>query len=237
MPLSLGISNGICMSNREVIMKRWSAGALIVCIILLLCTYSSAGEGTHQNGKESNPTRTVLVPLADTFEDTEAIPIISILRRAGADVTVASLNEIVVTSARNLKVIADKKLSECKNDKFDMIVLHGGMPAAEYLRDSEILKRMLVEQNQQGRLYAAICASPAVVFNAHGLLKDKQATCYPSMLKNLPQNFTSEKRVVVDKNCITSQGPGTAMEFALSLVEILYGTELAEKLKKGYLIK
>jgi 4-methyl-5(b-hydroxyethyl)-thiazole monophosphate biosynthesis len=204
---------------------------------MLLCTYSSAGEGSHENGTASNPTRTVLVPLADTFEDTEAIPIISILRRAGADVTVASLDEIVVTSARNLKVIADKKLSECKNDKYDLIVLHGGMPAAEYLRDSETLKQMLIEQNQQRRLYAAICASPAVVFNAHGLLKGKQATCYPSMEKYLPDNSTSEKRVVVDQHCITSQGPGTAMEFAITLVESLYGNELAEKLKKGYLIK
>lgn len=204
---------------------------LILIVILLSLSFDGAADTT------ASVPKTVLVPLAETFEDTEAIPIISILRRAGAEVTVASLGKQIVSSTRGLKVIADKKLADCGNDKFDLIVLPGGMPAAQHLHDSKILKRLLIEQNQHGKLYAAICASPIVVLSPHGLLNGKRATCYPSMFKSLADSSEANKRVVVDGNCITSQGPGTAMEFALKLVESLYGTEKAEKLKKGYLVR
>jgi len=218
-------------------MKRKSVSILILCILLAVCMNAGADNTAQDKKNLENAAKTVLAPLAESFEDTEAIPIISILRRAGAEVTVASLGELTVTSAQGLKVIADRKINDCANDKFDLIVLHGGMPAAKYLHDSDILKRLLIEQNRQGKLYAAICASPVVVLNAHGLLDGKRATSYPSMAEKLSDNSAAGERVVTDKNCITSQGPGTSMEFALTLVEALYGKEKAAKLKKGYLVK
>jgi 4-methyl-5(b-hydroxyethyl)-thiazole monophosphate biosynthesis len=88
---------------------------------------------------------------------------------------------------------------------------------------------MLKEQAATGREYAAICASPAVILEHHGLLKDKKATCHGAFTKDLKNREAAEDRVVVDENCITSRGPGTALEFALALVEQLYGRKKREE--------
>ena len=106
-----------------------------------------------------------------------------------------------------------------------MIVLPGGLPGAEHLRDCPILIDLLQEQCKAGRLVAAICASPAVVLAPHGLLKGKKATCYPGFDSQLPDPSKAHERVVRDGNCITSQGPGTALAFALTLVECLHGSD------------
>lgn len=216
---------------------RRKGTAIILGLLLLVGIGIRAHGEDRQNQSPEVPAKTVLVPLAEGFEDTEAIPVISILRRAGAMVTVASLGETTVTSARGVRVIADRRMDDCAGDEYDLIVLPGGMPAATYLHDSEILKQMLIRQNRLGKLYAAICASPAVVLEAHGLLAGKRATCYPSVAETMPDKFTLDQRVVMDQNCITSQGPGTSMEFALALVEALYGGDKAAALKKGYLVK
>jgi 4-methyl-5(b-hydroxyethyl)-thiazole monophosphate biosynthesis len=90
------------------------------------------------------------------------------------------------------------------------------------------LTEILQKQAASGGFFSAICASPAVVLQAHGLLTDHTATCHPSFEEQLDPRIFSESRVVVHGNCITSRGPGTALEFALTLVEILYGKEKAE---------
>ena len=165
----------------------------------------------------------VLVPIADGSEEIEAVCIIDVLRRAGASVTVASVGTLQITASRGVKIVTDTVIDACAEKKYDLIALPGGMPGAEYLRDSEILTDMLQRQKQEGRLYAAICASPAVVFQHHGLLSTHHATCHPAFADQLGSKASSHFRVVVDDNCITSQGPGTALEFALKLVEMLYG--------------
>ncbi|MCP4692631.1 MAG: DJ-1/PfpI family protein, partial [Desulfobacterales bacterium] len=109
----------------------------------------------------------------------------NILRRAGASVTVASVGDRTVVSATGLVIVADKEISECAGESYDLIALPGGMPSAKHLHDSEALKKLLKEQNGQGKLYAAICASPAVVLEPHGLLDGKRATCWPGMAKDL----------------------------------------------------
>lgn len=167
----------------------------------------------------------VLVPIADGTEELEAVGIIDILRRAGADVVVSSVGDLQITASRDVKLEADTFISECTEETFDLIALPGGMPGAEHLRDSEELVKMLKHQKEEGRLYAAICASPAVVFQPHGLLSGKKATCHPGRVNNLENKEAANLRVVVDGNCITSQGPGTVMEFALKLVELLFGEE------------
>lgn len=178
----------------------------------------------------------VLVPIADGTEEIEAVCIIDTLRRAGADVTVASVDALEVTASRGVKIVADALIADCAGQTYDCIALPGGMPGAEHLRDSNDLIAKLKEQKQAGRLYAAICASPAVVLQPHGLLEKVKATCYPSMRDELDPACASDERVVVDENCITSQGPAVAIDFALKLVEFLYDPDKAEEVAKAMLV-
>ncbi len=171
----------------------------------------------------------VLVPIADGSEEIEAVCIIDTLRRAGAEVTVASVDKLQVTASRGVKLVADVRIADGTKQTYDCIALPGGMPGAEHLRDSAELIRMLKEQKQAGRLYAAICASPAVVLQHHGLLEKTKATCFPALRNKLNAAYASQERVVVDGNCVTSQGPATAIEFALKLVELLFGPAKAQE--------
>ena len=177
----------------------------------------------------------VLVAVADGCEELEAVAIIDVLRRAGAEVVVASVGELEITASRGVKIVADKVIADCANEAFDMIVLPGGMGGAEHLRDSVELIAMLKEQKAAGRFYAAICAAPAVVLQEHGLLEGA-ATCYPSLREKLKSVRAEDKSVVVSGNCITSQGPGTAIAFSLKLVELLFGGEMAKNVADGMLV-
>jgi 4-methyl-5(b-hydroxyethyl)-thiazole monophosphate biosynthesis len=167
----------------------------------------------------------VLVPVADGSEELETTAIIDILRRAGADVVAASVDQLQITASRGVKLVADRLITDCTNETYDLIALPGGMPGAEHLRDSKELIEMLKRQQKEGRLYAAICASPAVVFQPHGLLAQRRATCHPARFDALENKEAADSRVVVDGNCVTSQGPGTAIEFALKLVALLFGPQ------------
>ena len=176
-----------------------------------------------------------LVPIANGTEEIEAVCIIDVLRRAGTSVTVASVEELQVTASRGVKLVADQLIDDCVDETYDLIALPGGMPGAEHLRDSKDLEEMLKRQRQEGRLYAAICASPVVVLQHHGLLKGCRATCHPDFVDQLENADAAETRVVVDGPCITSRGPGTAIEFALKLVTVLYGERKAEEVGRRML--
>lgn len=178
----------------------------------------------------------VLVPIADGSEEIEAVCIIDTLRRAEADVTVASVGKLDVTASRRVRIVADALITDCVNETYDCIALPGGMPGAEHLRDSEPLIAKLKEQKASGRLYAAICASPAIALQHHGLLDGVKATCYPSFRDRLDPAHASDDRVVVDGNCITSQGPATAIDFALKLIEVLFGADKAQEIGKAMLV-
>lgn len=218
-------------------MKKTVSSLAVLLSIIAMCILSGVDAVPAAEGEGAAETaKTVLLPIAEGFEDMEAVITIDILRRAGAKVTVASIGKREVVSSTGLVVRADKEITECAGDSFDMIALPGGMPSAKHLHDSETLKKLLVEQNRQGKLYAAICASPALVLEPHGLLAGKGATCWPSLAGKLSDQSFAQHRVVVDKNCITSQGPGTTTEFALKLVEALYSEEKALGLKKRMLI-
>jgi 4-methyl-5(b-hydroxyethyl)-thiazole monophosphate biosynthesis len=179
----------------------------------------------------------VLVPIADGMEEIEAVCISDVLRRAGADVTVASVDGLQITASRGVKLVADKRIVYCVDNTYDLIALPGGMPGAEHLRDSKALTKMLKRQQEEGRLYAAICASPAVVLKHHNLLGQRRATCHPGFVKHLDNPEAVEERVVVDGTCVTSRAPGTAIEFALKLVELLYDEETAQKVAQSMLVK
>jgi 4-methyl-5(b-hydroxyethyl)-thiazole monophosphate biosynthesis len=168
--------------------------------------------------------KTVLVPVADGTEELEAVAIIDVLRRAGAYVTVASVSgNRRITASRGVVIEADDLIERCVGKDYDLVVLPGGIPGAEHLRDSAALTGLLKRQRERGGLYGAICASPAVVLEHHGLLDGRRATCHPGFAERLTNQDPIDSRVVVDGNCLTSRGPGTAVEFALALVERLYG--------------
>jgi len=170
--------------------------------------------------------KTVLVPVADGTEELEAVAIIDVLRRAGAAVTVASVTGVrQITASRGVVIVADALIEDCTEKDYDLVVLPGGIPGAEHLRDSANLIRMLKRQREEERLYGAICASPAVVLEYHGLLAGHRATCHPGFVDQLTVKDRVDSRVVTDGNCLTSRGPGTAVEFALALVERLYGKD------------
>jgi 4-methyl-5(b-hydroxyethyl)-thiazole monophosphate biosynthesis len=173
-------------------------------------------------------TNKVLVPVADGSEEIEAVTIIDVLRRAGADVTVASVDGLQITASRGVKLVADCLIGECREREYDLVVLPGGMPGAEHLRDDAVLKEILVRQSGAGQLFGAICAAPAVVLETHGLLRHRKATCHPGHIQSLQDPSAAAELVVVDGNCVTSQGPGTALAFALKLVELLFGREKME---------
>lgn len=179
----------------------------------------------------------VLIPIADGTEEMEAVIAIDVLRRAKVKVCVASVmpGRTDVTASRGVRLTADELLENCASQIWDMIVLPGGMPGAVHLHDSELLARLLRDQLHNDRWIAAICASPAVVLGRHNLIPTAKATCYPSFQAELAEYIeeVSEARVAQDGKLITSQGPGTAMEFALLLVEVLCGKERAAEVARG----
>ncbi|WP_019602728.1 DJ-1 family glyoxalase III [Teredinibacter turnerae] len=179
----------------------------------------------------------VLVPIADGSEEIEAVTIIDVLVRAGAEVTVASVMERTgITASRGVKLDANCLIESCGQD-WDLIALPGGLPGADHLAQSAPLMALVRHQLAEQRLLAAICAAPAVVLGRHGLLADRVATCYPGFQGELASQArtVSVERVVEDGNLITSQGPGTAMEFSLALVTRLFGTEKATAVANGLL--
>ncbi|MBI5971360.1 MAG: DJ-1/PfpI family protein [Deltaproteobacteria bacterium] len=178
----------------------------------------------------------VLVPLAPGFEEVEALTVVDILRRAGAEVTLAGTIDGPITGRNKIKVLADTGLDNAFPADYDMIVLPGGAVGAENLKKDPRVKQAVERLNQKGRFVAAICAAPAVL-SAFGVLKGKTITSHFSVRSELKTERISEGRVVTDGNIITSQGPGTAMEFAFKLVEALFGPEKAAEVNKGVLAR
>ncbi|NLK20186.1 MAG: DJ-1 family protein [Synergistaceae bacterium] len=181
--------------------------------------------------------RSVLLVLAEGFEEVEAVAPIDILRRAGVDVTVASVEGAVVKGAHGIAVQADAELADVEGRDFDMIVLPGGIPGANNLAASQLLSETLKRQRREGRAIAAICASPAVVLYPLGLLEGQKASCYPTFQQDMAEENRTGDRVTVGDKLITAAGPGVALEFGLALAEYLAGREKADELAKGMLVR
>lgn len=165
----------------------------------------------------------VLVPLAPGCEEIEAVTVIDILRRAGIEVTTAGLTEGVVRASRGTVLLPDVTLDEALKKDYDMVVLPGGMPGSEHLNNDGRVIALLQRMAAAGKFVTAICAAP-MALHAAGILEKKRATSYPGVLDELPGSHVYlEDAVVVDGNIATSRGPGTAMDFALTLVELLAG--------------
>ena len=175
----------------------------------------------------------ILVPIADGIEMIEALSIVDVFRRAGAIVDLASVNDLVITSSHNVKITADLLIEECVGRRYDLVALPGGIPGAENLRNSKVLIDILKQQNEAGKLYGAICASPAVVLEHHGLLQGKKAVGHPMFVAELSNLADTAENVVVDKNCITSRGAGTAVDFSLELLGMVMGEEKKKEVAGG----
>lgn len=176
----------------------------------------------------------ILVPIANGFEEIEAISIIDICRRAGIEVVTAGVENKILIGAHNIKIEMDSLITEISSNDFDMIVLPGGLPNAFTLAEDKDVQRLLKEFKEKNKKLAAICAAPYALHTA-GVLEENY-TCYPSFEKKIKDNgYQSNKNVVTDKNIITSRGPATAMEFALEIVKTLKGEEIYFTVKEGLL--
>jgi 4-methyl-5(b-hydroxyethyl)-thiazole monophosphate biosynthesis len=166
----------------------------------------------------------VLVLLAQGCEELEAITVIDLLRRAGIEVVAAGLQAGPVTASRGTVLVPDSTLEAELGKTFDMVVLPGGLPGAQHLEEDQRVRDLLQRQAAAGHFVAAICAAPKVLAAA-GLLDGKRATAYPGAVNaaDFPRMTLSSEPVVVDGRVVTSRGPGTAMDFALCLIEQLLG--------------
>lgn len=173
-----------------------------------------------------------LVILTDGVEEIEAISVIDLLRRAEIDVTTSSISGEKVTGSHNITIQADTQIDDITDLDFDIIILPGG-PGTKNLRESENVIELVKKQNLKGKYVAAICAAPTVLKKA-GILSGKSVTSYPSEEKQFADSKYFYKKVVIDGNIITSRAAGTALDFAIKIIEILDGKkkaiEVAEKI-------
>ena len=166
----------------------------------------------------------VLVPLAQGCEELEAVTVVDLLRRAGVHVVTAGLDNAPVRASRGVVLLADMTLDEALKQEYDMVVLPGGLPGADHLDDDPRIRGLLRTMADSGRYTAAICAAPKVLAST-GLLEGKKVTSFPGVLDAFADLDYRSDPVVQDGRLITSRGPGTAMDFALTLIENLLGMD------------
>ncbi len=174
----------------------------------------------------------VLVPLAEGFEEIEAISIIDVLRRAEIEVIIGHCTTNPVKGSHGISVIADTALAECSSDDFDAMILPGGMPGSENLKNNAKIISMLCSLHDKGKLVGAICAAPIVLGHAC-ILRGKKATCYPGFENELAGAVILDQPVVKDTNVITGKGAGCAIPFALEIVSTLKSDEVKNTLKNN----
>ena len=175
----------------------------------------------------------VLVPLADGFEEIEAVTVVDVLRRGGVEVVTASIHDrLEVRGAHGMKIAADRQFDEAQRDSYDAIVLPGGGRCAETFKQFNPLHERLLRQHDERNLICAICAAPTVLEVAGVLDEGVEVTCYPSCRDDLNRPWVPAP-VVHDGTIITGQAPGTATLFALVVLQTLAGEQVARKVAQG----
>jgi 4-methyl-5(b-hydroxyethyl)-thiazole monophosphate biosynthesis len=179
----------------------------------------------------------VLVHFADGFEEIEALTPVDVLRRAGCEVTMVSvMDTLQVKSSRGVIIMADKLFKEVNYTEADMLVLPGGMPGSKNLDNHEGLKAKLLEADKNNKWLAAICAAPMVLGHL-GLLKGKNATCYPGNEPDLIGAHLKGTAVEKDGKIITGKGAGSSLKFSLALVEALINKEKAKEIADKMMVE
>ncbi len=177
----------------------------------------------------------VLVPLANGVEEMEAVILVDVLRRAEWDVVTASVSGTPVTASRGLRIIPDAAWNAVQAEKFDMLAIPGGAEGVDRLCGHKDVLAAARDFASKGKWLAAICAGPLVLESA-GVLRGRMVTCHPAAVPRLRSATRSEERVVVDGRLVTSQGPGTAMEWALTLVRLVDGPVKADLLAQKMIV-
>ncbi len=174
----------------------------------------------------------VLVPLAEGCEELEAVTLIDLLRRAEIEVITAALKPGPVHCSRGVVLVADTLLDDVTDENFDMVLLPGGLPGADHLAEDTRVQALLQRHHQQGQLVGAICAAPKALASA-GVLQGHKATAYPGVLDALGEQsiHNTGEPVTWDDRVATSRGPGTAMDFALSIIEKLRGKAVRDQVE------
>lgn len=176
----------------------------------------------------------VLMPVAPGFEEIEALAVVDILRRAGLEVIMAGTVDGAIEGRSKIRVLTDVSLVSVKDQEFDMIILPGGTAGTENLKKDSRIKEIVERLNKKGKFVAAICAAPTVL-SAIGITTGKNITSHPGVRDKFTREKVLDDRVVVDGNIVTSQGPGTAIEFAFKLIELLLGKDKVAEVNKGVL--
>ncbi|MBI5484802.1 MAG: DJ-1/PfpI family protein [Deltaproteobacteria bacterium] len=177
----------------------------------------------------------VLMPLANGFEEIEALAVVDVLRRAKIEVVLAGLQPGAVESARKVVIVPDTTLDAVTADSFAMIILPGGQPGTDNLNADRRVHALLKEFASKDKMIGAICAAPIVLASA-GLLSGRRVTCYPDYCDRLDGVIFEDKPVVCDGKIITSQGPGTAIAFGIEIAMRLAGRHTAEAVAAAMLI-
>jgi protein deglycase len=176
----------------------------------------------------------VLLPLANGFEEIEAVALVDTMRRGGIEVVMAGVDGETLSGAHGIKVVSDCAIGSVKACDFDMIVLPGGYKNTMTLAENITVQALIKEFDAKGKTVGAICAAPIALDRA-GVLKDEY-TCYPGIPSEIKSSKFVEKSIVESGNVLTSRGPGTAIYFGIYIVEKLMGKETAEAVKGKMLV-
>ncbi len=176
--------------------------------------------------------KTVLIPLSDGFEESEAVIVADLLRRADISVILAGCDTLEVKSARNITLICDKLLNDVNNNAIDGIILPGGIEGTKNLMRNIRVRELLIDMDRQNLLVAAICAAPTVLYAA-GITGSRSITSHPAVANEFQGVSYREEKVVIDGNMITSRGVGTTIDFALTIVEYLSGKEKKSQISRA----
>lgn len=176
----------------------------------------------------------VLIPLAEGFEEIEALATADVLRRADLEVVLAGIPGTIVKGRSGIKIVADMKIEDVDHKEFDCVVLPGGDPGYVNLGRSKKVFDIINEFNDQEKVIAAICAAPSIL-GKMGILDNRRATIYPGMEREIPRPRSA--KVVVDDHIITSEGPGTAFDFALEIIKKLLGKGKANEVRKALVFR
>ena len=178
---------------------------------------------------------TILIPLANGVEEMEAVILVDVLRRARLDVVTAGVQGSPVTASRGIRIVPDKLWQDVCPDSFDVLAIPGGSEGANNLMNDTRVLDTIRAFDRAGKWIAAVCAGPLVLQKA-GILNGRRVTCHPGVADQLTATPRLTDRVVVDGRLITSQGPGTSFEFALTLVRLLVDPDKALSLGKAMVL-
>ena len=179
----------------------------------------------------------LLICMADGCEEIEALTVVDLARRAGLEIEMAAISgKPEILGAHGIKIGADADLGKINKNDYDGVILPGGMPGTNHLREDARVIDIVKTFAKEDRLVAAICAAPTVLGYA-GVLEGKNACCYPGMEDGLTGANKKTDEVVKDGNIITSRGLGTAIPFALAIISYFLGEEKAKQVSNSIVYK